>query len=236
MSSNISMKRSKSSPSRGWNKHKFCIFAWTNNYSTTWWIVLALLWWQTQSWLLTCHGSLDVQQVLLGTQDCGALSYEPQSHRLLHAALLGEVSFQHVHFGLPLAVKHLFSCQPVTGGERDSCGDEKKKTSYLQCFNIPFIEKWGVNSTSLSKRHSSCLISKYQGIDSLQEGELVFTPMLPAHPLRQFTRLLLWAVSHSVFNIYTRPTQFLVCLANFRANEITIWNTGLRLRFCCSLI
>lgn len=161
MSLNIAMKRSKSSPSRGWNKHKFCIFAWTNNYSTTWWIVLALLWWQTQSWLLTCHRSLDVQQVLLGTQDCGALSYEPQSHRLLHAALLGEVSFQHVHFGLPLAVKHLFSCQPVTGGEWDSCGDEKNKTSYLQCFNIPFIEKWGVNSTSLSKRHSSCLISKY---------------------------------------------------------------------------
>lgn len=44
-------------------------------------------------WPLTCNRSLDVQQVLLRTQDRAALCDEPQGHRFLHAAFLGEVGF-----------------------------------------------------------------------------------------------------------------------------------------------
>lgn len=74
---------------------------------------------------LTCHRSVDVQQVLLRAQNGSALGDEPQRHRLLHAALLGQVALQHVHLGLPIAVKDLLGRQPVAGGERDGCGNER---------------------------------------------------------------------------------------------------------------
>lgn len=76
---------------------------------------------------LTCHRSVDVQQVLLRAQNGSALADEPQCHRLLHAALLGQVGFQHVHLGFPIAVKHLLGRQPVAGGERDGCENEREK-------------------------------------------------------------------------------------------------------------
>lgn len=74
---------------------------------------------------LTCHRSVDVQQVFLRAQNGSALGDEPQRHCLLHAALLGQVALQHVHLGLPIAVKHLLGRQPVAGGERDGCGNER---------------------------------------------------------------------------------------------------------------
>lgn len=79
----------------------------------------------------TCHGSVDVQQVLLSTQDGGALPDKSQRHRLLHAALLSEVGLQHVHFGLPIGVEHLFRRQPMAGGERDGCQGIKGRRKLL---------------------------------------------------------------------------------------------------------
>lgn len=77
---------------------------------------------------LTCHGCLYVQQVLLSPQDGRSLSDEPEGHALLYAALLGQVAFEHVHFGLPITVKHLLGCEPVTWREGDSWRRKKRRT------------------------------------------------------------------------------------------------------------
>lgn len=79
---------------------------------------------------LTCDRGLDVQQVLLGTQDGRSLADEAQGHALIHAALFGQMSLKDIDFGLSFVVKHLFDGQPVAGGERDSwkkTGEKKRK-------------------------------------------------------------------------------------------------------------
>ena len=93
--------------------------------------------------------------------------------------------------------------------------------SYLQCFTVLFIDK----SIMRTRTHITFKLFDYevlctfQGIDSQQERELVFTSTLTALPLRQFTRLLLWSVTHSIFNIYNRTTQFIVCMTILRAKK-----------------
>lgn len=88
----------------------------------------------------TCHGSVDVQQVLLSAQDGGALPNKSQRHRLLHAALLCEVGLQHVHFGLPISVEHLLRRQPVAGGERDGCRGIKRKKKMIVLIHLQLTD------------------------------------------------------------------------------------------------
>lgn len=70
--------------------------------------------------LLTCDWCLYVQHGLLLAQDGSALAHDAECHRLLHSALLGEVSFQQVDPRLALTVEHLLRGQAVTEWEGDS--------------------------------------------------------------------------------------------------------------------
>lgn len=78
----------------------------------------------------TCDGRLDVDHRLLLAQKGGALVDDPQSGRLLDAALEDEVLLEHVRARLArLGVEHLGHRQLAARRERHTCNQKKRRTN-----------------------------------------------------------------------------------------------------------